>query len=63
MNKTLTEVNSETQILQVKIPQELLKRVKSHCERVNIIIDEFILDAITEKLELAYKERRKKHRL
>jgi hypothetical protein len=63
MSDKLREVNSETQILQIKMPQELLKRVNTHCEKISIVVDEFILDAIAEKLELAYKERRRKHRL
>jgi hypothetical protein len=63
MNDKLPEVNSETQTLQIKIRQELLKRVNTHCEKISIAVDEFILDAIAEKLELAYKERRRKHRL
>ena len=63
MNNKLTEVNSETQNLQIKMPQKLLKRVNTHCEKKSIAVDEFILDAIAEKLELAYKERRRKNRL
>ena len=63
MNDKLPDENSETQNLQIKMPQELLNRVNTHCERISMAVDEFILDAITEKLELAYKERRRKQRL
>lgn len=63
MNNKLTDESSETKSLEIKMPQGLLKRVNTHCEKISIAVDEFILDAIAEKLELAYKERRRKHRL
>ena len=45
------------------IPDALLDRVQAFCEKRQIDPQEFIIDAITEKLERAHRERRKKPRL
>ncbi len=45
------------------VPDALLDRVQAFCDKRGIDPQEFIIDAITEKLEGAHKERRKKQRL
>ena len=47
----------------LNIPEALLKRVEAYCQSAGIAPDEFIIDAISEKLASVYKERRKKPRL
>ena len=61
-NKSPTE-KTETKLLKIMLPEELLKRVKSYCNEKNMTVKEFVTDAIIDKLKLAYKERRKKPRL
>jgi hypothetical protein len=45
------------------LPVELIARVNVVCADKNITIQAFVVDAIIEKLELAYKGRRKRPRL
>jgi hypothetical protein len=47
----------------LNIPEALLKRVEAYCQSAGIVPDEFIIDAISEKLASVYKEKRKKPRL
>ncbi len=54
---------TETKLLNIMIPEELLERLQTYCNERDMTIKEFVTDAIIEKLELAYKERRKKPRL
>ena len=61
-NKSPTE-KTETKLLKIMLPEELLKRVKSYCNEKNMTVNEFVADAIIEKLNLVYKERRKKGRM
>ena len=61
-NKPPSE-KTETKLLNIMLPEELLERVKSYCKEKNMTLKEFVTDAIIEKLKLAYKERRKKPRL
>jgi hypothetical protein len=61
-NKSATE-NSETQMLNIRLRKELIKRVTSICAEREITVQDFVADAIIEKLGLVYKERRKKSRL
>jgi len=49
--------------MQINIPDALLTRVQALCEKRDLDVNEFIIDAIAEKLERAHKERRKKSRL
>lgn len=60
--KPVTE-NSETHMLNIRLRKELLKRVESLCDEKEITVQDFMTDAILEKLELVHKERRKKSRL
>ncbi len=54
---------TETKLLNIMLPEELLERVQSYCSEQNMTVKEFVTDAIIEKLNLAYKERRKKGRI
>ena len=49
--------------LTIMLPEELIKRVDTLCAEKEMTVRDFVLDAIIEKLELVYKERRKKPRL
>ena len=60
--KTATE-NSETHMLNIRLQKELIKRVKAFCAEKEITVQDFVTDAVIEKLGLVYKERRKKSRL
>jgi NRPS condensation-like uncharacterized protein len=63
MEKKPATENSETQLLDIRLQKELIKRVEALCTEREITVQDFVTDAIIEKLELAYKERRKKSRL
>ena len=54
---------TKTNILNITLPEELMARVKTRCAEREMTIQDFVTDAIIEKLELAHKERRKKSRL
>ena len=45
------------------LPEELINRVNAICADKDMSIQEFVNDAIIEKLERVYKEKRKKIRL
>jgi hypothetical protein len=49
--------------MQVEIPETLEERINAFCEKNNTEPQAFVFDAIIEKLERAYKERRKKPRI
>ena len=49
--------------MQLNIPDALLARVQALCEKRDFDVEEFIIDAIAEKLARAHEERRKKSRL
>jgi NRPS condensation-like uncharacterized protein len=55
--------NTETKPINVMLPEELMERVQSYCDERDMAVNDFVTDAIIEKLELVYKERRKKQRL
>jgi len=52
-----------TKLFNIMLPEELMERVKTLCAERDLTIQDFVTDAIIEKLEIAYKERRKKDRL
>ena len=54
---------TETKLLSIMLPEELINRVNTVCDDQDMTIQEFVSDAIIEKLNLVYKERRKKDRL
>jgi len=53
----------KTKMLNILLPEELINRVIAVCADQDMTIQEFATDAIIEKLELFYKERRKKDRM
>ncbi len=61
-NKPTLE-KTETKQLNITLPEELMERVQIFCAERDMTIQDFVTDAIIEKLEIAYKERRKKSRL
>ncbi len=63
MGKNPEEGNNETGMINIRLPNNLFKRVKARCDENESSIQEFMTDAIIEKLELSHKERRRKHRL
>ena len=63
MEKKPTTENAETNMLNISLQKELIKRVKVFCAEKEITVQEFVTDAIIEKLGLVYKERRRKSRL
>jgi hypothetical protein len=54
---------TEKKLLNILLPEELINRVNAVCEDQDMSIQEFVIDAIIEKLNLFYKERRQKNRL
>jgi len=54
---------TETKLLNVMLPEALMERTQSFCAERDTTIQEFLTDAIIEKIEFVYKERRKKPRL
>jgi hypothetical protein len=63
MEKKPNTGNAEPNTLNISLKKELIKRVKVFCAEKEITVQEFVTDAIIEKLDLVYKERRKKSRL
>ena len=60
MEKKPTMENTETKTLNISLRKELIKRVEVFCAEKEITVQDFVTDAVIEKIELAYKERRKK---
>ena len=54
---------SEIKIIKTGLPKKLIKRIVAFCDNKEMSIQDFVSDAIIEKLELVHKERRKKQRL
>jgi len=63
LKKKSTPEETETEMLSTSLPKDLIKRVKVYCSENEMTIQDFVTDAIIEKLELAHKERRKRPRL
>jgi len=63
MKKKPTPNKTEVQMLTTRVPKVLMERVKAFCNETEMTIQDFVTDAIIEKLELVHKERRKKLRL
>ena len=63
MEKKPTPEKTETKQLNILLPEELMERVQTLCAERNMTIQDFVTDAIIEKLGLVHKERRKKSRL
>jgi hypothetical protein len=60
--KPKPEINKTKQI-NIMLQEDLIKRINTCCVEQGMIIHEFVADAIIEKLNLVYKERRKKGRM
>ena len=45
------------------LQEDLIKRINVFCAEQELTVQDFVTDAIIEKIELANKERRKKSRL
>ena len=54
---------AEIKIIKTGLPKKLIKRIVVFCDNKEMSIQDFVSDAIIEKLELVHKERRKKQRL
>ena len=54
---------TETEMLNTNLPKGLIKRVKIFCVENEMTIQDFVTDAIIDKLALVHRERRKKPRL
>ena len=63
MKKNPIPDETETEMLSTSLPKNLIKRVKICCDERKITIQDFVTDAIIDKLAFAHKERRKKPRL
>jgi hypothetical protein len=63
MKKKPTPEETETEMLNTVLPQDLIKRIEVFCAEQEMTIQDFVTDAIIEKLALVHKERRKKPRL
>ena len=63
MEKKPTPENTDAKELNIMLPEELIKRIYLFCDEREMTIQDFVTDAIIEKLQLAHKERRKKVRL
>ena len=63
MEKKPTPEKADAKELNIMLPEELIKRIYLFCDERDMTIQDFVTDAIIEKLNLVYKERRKKVRL
>ena len=54
---------TEKKLLNIMLPVELIERINAVCEDKDITIQEFVADAVLDRLELVYKDRRKRPRL
>jgi len=63
MKKKPTSGKIQTKLLNILLPEELINRANAVCADKDMTIQEFVTDAVIEKLELTYKEKRKKTRM
>ena len=63
MEKKTKSEKTKTKPINIMLQEELINRVNAVCADQDMTIQEFVTDAIIEKLNLVYKERRKKDRL
>lgn len=63
MVKNPEDAKVEKKMINILLPEDLYKRLEVCCDENESSVQEFVTDAIIEKLELAHKERRRKHRL
>jgi hypothetical protein len=60
MEKKPAPEKIQAEKLSINLYEGLLERLKNFCTGRNIPIEEFVADAILDKLELVYKDRRKR---
>ena len=58
-----TPDKTETKQLNITPPEELMERVQTYCNERDMPIQDFMTDAIIDKLTLVHKERRQRSRL
>jgi hypothetical protein len=63
MKKNPIPEETETEMLNTGLPKDLIKRIEVFCAEQEMTIQDFVTDAIIDKLTLVHKERRKKPRL
>ncbi len=63
MEEYSLEMGNGEQSVEIKMPLQLVERIRGYCQKQNITMDNFILDAVTAKLQSANQERRKRQRL
>jgi predicted DNA binding CopG/RHH family protein len=63
MKKKPKPETAKTKPINIMLPEELMERIQALCDERGMTIQDFVTDAIIEKLQLAHKERRKKVRL
>ncbi len=63
MENKPTPEKTETKLLNITLPEELMERVQTYCNERDMTIQDFATDAIIDKLTLVHKERRKRPRL
>ncbi len=63
MDDEIAPRDGENQSFHVDIPRSLMSRVHHHCTKRNIPVQEFVRDALSEKLAMVHKERRRKPRV
>lgn len=63
MAKKPTSKTIKSKPINLMLPEDLIKRINSFCVEQEITIHEFVTDAIIERLNLVYKDRRKKSRI
>ena len=63
MKKKPTPDKTEGKMLTTRMPKVLMERVKAFCNENEMTIQDFVTDAIIDKLAFVHKERRKKLRL
>lgn len=55
MEKKPTPETSKTKPVDIMLHEELIKRINAYCAEQEITIQEFITDAVIERLNLVYK--------
>ena len=63
MKKNSAPEETETEMLNIRLPKNLFKRVKTFCDENEMTIQDFVTDALIDKLTLVHKERRQRSRL
>ena len=63
MEKKPTPETAKTKPINIMLQEDLIKRINVFCAEQELTVQDFVTDAIIEKIELANKERRKKSRL